>query len=933
MQDKSKIINFNKIFAELDKKKLLLLSFNPTEDISYKKLETDSRRIKQNDVFVCIRGYETDGHKFAKSAIKKGAKLLITEEKLDSSVPQIVVDNSRKAAAVLAKLFFDNPSKKFKLVGITGTNGKTTISHIIEKLLLLHHKKAGVIGTLGYSINGENFPLERTTPDIIDLNRVFDEMIQNNVEYVIMEVSSHALYLDRVFGLHFDYVLFTNLTLDHLDFHNNIEGYAQAKFKLFEYAENNSCKAFINIDDMYGNKLYEKINYDKFSISFNKGDYLIENCIFDLNGTSFDLVRDNVHESYKTKLIGKYNIFNIVSAIAIIKDLFPELSYENLQKYIDKIRNIAGRLEEIPNDKGISIFIDYAHTPDALENVLKTLNELSKQRLICVFGAGGDRDKTKRPKMLKSVLKYADLTIITNDNPRNENPADIIKEIIVEEDLYAPYWILRNRRTAIRAALSIAEKGDLVLVAGKGHETCQIIGNKKIHFNDKEEILRFLNLKRQKISYSLPLPIDILQLEILFEQPLDHISKEIIRNISTDSRTIKNNSLFFALKGKNFNGHDFVKDVLKLDNCLVVVDQNLKEINSNLIRVNNTIEAYGRLASKFKSIFGVTTIAITGSIGKTTTKEYIFNILNTVAPTLKTFANENNLIGLPKTLFNLKPGHKYAILELGSNQIGEIGKLSDICNPDIGIITAVGACHLEFFHDEEGVFMEKTALFKRHLKLRFFPGDDNRFNEFEGITFGYKSDNDYQISNVNILPDHIEFFVNNINYSIPTIYASFVINATIAIAVTSELRVPSDAIQKGLNQSLKISQRMEIVKSKRRTLLIDCYNANPQSMEAAIIFWKNFEPKKPHIAILGDMLELGESTIKFHKEIQELLQKDKKEYIISVGKFAKYYKSDLHFNKVEKLIFSKKYEAFQLEAVILLKASHSINLEKIIGWL
>ncbi|HHE37837.1 MAG TPA: UDP-N-acetylmuramoyl-L-alanyl-D-glutamate--2,6-diaminopimelate ligase, partial [Candidatus Cloacimonetes bacterium] len=558
---------------------------------------------------------------------------------------------------------------------------------------------------------------------------------------------------------------------------------------------------------------------------------------------NFSLISKCSSERYRTNLTGKYNIKNIASAILVIKHFVPDISPKELNKFLHKIKVIPGRLERVRKN----IFIDYAHTPDALENVLKTLTEISDKRIICVFGAGGDRDRQKRPQMLKAVLKYSNLAIITSDNPRFEEPSDIIDDITRDFDPMQPFWIQQDRSLAIQTAIDLAGEKDIVLLAGKGHETFQAIKGKNVHFSDKEEVLVYFNKGKGTDKNELSIPIDILQLEILFGQKNRSKKNRIFNFISLDSRSIKDNSIFFALKGENFDGHDYVREVLQHRNCVAVVNKNFITKGQNLIFVNDTLSALGKFAQKFKSLFNVTAIALTGSIGKTTTKEFIYNILSDSGNTLKTSANENNLIGLPKTIFNLKPNHKYAIFELGSNHFGEIAKLAEICNPDIGIITFVGPAHLEFFKDENGVYQEKSSLFRRNLKKKIFPGDDERFKEFKGITFGFNDSCSYQISKITKKESNTEFFINERKFMIPTPFKHFCLNATIAVALAKEVGIREKKIKANLLKSLQISQRMEIRKLKNHTLLIDCYNANPDSMLAAIDFWKNFEVDKNHI--------------------------------------------------------------------------------------
>jgi len=310
------MISVTEIINKLKSHDLLQTQIDIDDSALYSGLQTDSRKIADNSVFICITGFIVDGHKFAQAAVDNGAKLLIVEKELEIEVPQIIVTNTRKATAVLAALFFDEPSKKLKLIGITGTNGKTTIANILEPILREKDKKVGLIGTLGYSINGVNYKSDRTTPDIIDLNTIFCKMIEKDVEFVVMEVSSHAIKLDRIYALNFRSAVFTNLTQDHLDFHSTIDEYAKTKFRLFR----NTDRAFINIDDEFGTKLYKHLSIEKYGISFKESDISIGKHDFKITGSTFVVKFKDKKFQLKTSLIGKYNIFNIVTASTCSKN-------------------------------------------------------------------------------------------------------------------------------------------------------------------------------------------------------------------------------------------------------------------------------------------------------------------------------------------------------------------------------------------------------------------------------------------------------------------------------------------------------------------------------------------------------------------------------------------------------------------------------------
>ena len=365
-------------------------------------MQTDSRFMEQDMLFICIPGYAVDGHDYAELAKKQGATLLITERKLDVKLPQLIVYSARKSAALLASLFYNHPADSLKLIGITGTNGKTTTANLLYQLLLIKGFKVGLIGTLGYSINGKDHESKLTTPDFIQLHEIFAQMVSEEVENVVMEVSSHSLYLDRVYGLTFQAALFTNLTQDHLDFHANMEEYALAKFKIFSLLDEVGV-AVINNDDYYGNRFYREIRCKKISVGSKEADYRFSAKDNDSFTNNFQLTCNNQTFEIESQLSGDFNIYNLSLALATYYEITGS-SIESSLEMVKKLLPVRGRLEAVSNDKKIGIFIDYAHTPDALDNVLSSLKQLQPKRLICVFGAGGDRDAKKRPLMMQARL-------------------------------------------------------------------------------------------------------------------------------------------------------------------------------------------------------------------------------------------------------------------------------------------------------------------------------------------------------------------------------------------------------------------------------------------------------------------------------------------------------------------------------------------------
>ncbi|WP_026886438.1 UDP-N-acetylmuramoyl-L-alanyl-D-glutamate--2,6-diaminopimelate ligase [Clostridium beijerinckii] len=463
-------------------------------DIEVNKINYDSRKAGIDDVFVCIKGYATDGHKYIEKAIENGAKVIVIQDDIeikDENITIIKCNDTRKALALMGANYYDNPSSKMKIIGVTGTNGKTTTAFMIKHILEESNKKVGLIGTIANFIGNEKIHTERTTPESLELQELFSEMVDKGVEYCVMEVSSHSLELDRVYGIEFQVGIFTNLTRDHLDFHKTFENYYKAKFKLFE----RSRIKIVNVDDNYGRKVISDLNNltcnDIYSFSVKStSDFRAFDEEMGSREIKFKL---NLQEDEKfiLNIPGEYNIYNALGAIVACFKL--DIPVKDIKSGIENVV-VLGRCERVAKEYnlGYEIIIDYAHTPDGLENILKTAKAFTKGRLISVFGCGGDRDKVKRPEMGKISTDIADITIITSDNPRSEEPLSIIKDI--EEGLDKDnYIVIENRKEAIKKAIDIAVKDDVIVIAGKGHETYQVLRDETIHFDEREIVKEILD--------------------------------------------------------------------------------------------------------------------------------------------------------------------------------------------------------------------------------------------------------------------------------------------------------------------------------------------------------------------------------------------------------------------------------------------------------
>ncbi len=482
------------------------------QNLDVSQIAYDSRKVSAGCLFVAIRGVQIDGHAFISQAIAQGAQAVLCEkippEYSDSKqVLFFQVKDSRKALAQLSKKFYAAPSHAMKTVGITGTNGKTTLSYLIEALFLEAGYSPTVIGTINFRHQEKVFPSSHTTPESLDLDLFLSERIKEVSDALVMEVSSHAIDQHRVDGIEFDVAIFTNLTPDHLDYHKNLQSYFAAKARLFRELLPQSPKAekvaVLNLDDENVRRLKNemKIPVLGYSLSNTDAEVFSVSHYISIHGIEAKVQTPQGIVMLRSPLLGEFNLSNLLAAVAT--GLAFHIPLSKIEKALNEFRQVPGRMERIENKKNLHVFVDYAHTPDALKNVLETLRKVLKEgqtsaKVITVFGCGGDRDKTKRPLMGAQVAKLSNLAVLTSDNPRSENPLTIIEE--VKEGMEAAgfqenknFWVEADRKKGIELAFSKANPGDVILIAGKGHEDYQILGKQKIHFDDREVAREFLS--------------------------------------------------------------------------------------------------------------------------------------------------------------------------------------------------------------------------------------------------------------------------------------------------------------------------------------------------------------------------------------------------------------------------------------------------------
>lgn len=473
-------------------KRLVLAHQIGDANIRIKGIQIDSRHVSPGDLFICLRGFTVDGHAFARQAVERGAAALVVEERQEAAVPQIVVPDTRRAMAILGSHFYGNPTARLNVIGVTGTNGKTTTTHLIHHMLTAWGKGAGLIGTINMRIGEQTVQLKNTTPEALDLQRYFHDMVKHGAQYAVMEVSSHALDLGRVRGCQFRTAIFMNLSQDHLDYHGSMEHYREAKSLLFSqlgnsYGPGQAVYAVLNADDEASAYMAKRTAAQVITYGIDRpADVQAKQIAISREGVSFEADTFAGNIRLDLQLVGKFSVYNALAALTA--GLLEGIPLSVIKESLESVTGVSGRFERIDEGQDFTVLVDYAHTPDSLENVLIAAKQLSPGRIFCVVGCGGDRDRTKRPLMAQIAAKYSDLAVITSDNPRTEDPDRIIEDMVsgLRSSNIANYTAITDRREAIHYAVSEARKDDVVLIAGKGHETYQEIDGVRHAFDDRE---------------------------------------------------------------------------------------------------------------------------------------------------------------------------------------------------------------------------------------------------------------------------------------------------------------------------------------------------------------------------------------------------------------------------------------------------------------
>ena len=936
-----------------------LKDYIPSINKKYRKvffsgIAFDSSKVRKDNIFFAIKGTKFDGNNYINSAIKSGAKIIISEKKNLKKNKNIIFISSKNVRKLLAQVSFKILNKKpKKLIAVTGTNGKSSVADFYYQILNLNSKKVASIGTIGVRYKDYKRNLENTTLDPIKLSYLLKDLNKKKIEYIIMEASSHGLKQNRLDGLLFDIGIFTNLSHDHLDYHKNMKNYLNTKLYLFNelIKKNGNIITDSNIPEV---RKIENISFKKMinlNLIFDKknGIQLISHKFLNTKQI-LELKFNNKKFFCELNLIGKIQIKNLLMAsLAAYKS---GIKFEKIIKVLPKLKSVEGRLEKIGEIKNNSkVILDYAHTPAALELALLNLREqFPKNKINLVFGCGGDRDFEKRSIMGEIAEKYSDNIYLTDDNPRNESPAKIRKDIIkgIKKLKIKEF---SNRKKAIHQGIMNLNTGDLLLVAGKGHEKFQDYGGKKFFFSDRKVILKSIKVKNRSLSNNL-------KLNIIEEESGSKISnKLVVKNICINSKIIKRNDIFFAIKGKKFDGNNFISEAFKRKSSLAIVNKkDKKSFKSKQIEVGNTLNFLTKCSSIFRENINAKIMAITGSCGKTTLKEMIGHTLKKMSRTTYSPKSFNNKYGVPLSLFNLKLNDNFGIFEVGMDKKGEINYLTNIIKPDLGVITNISYAHSKNFKSIKQIADAKAEIMN-HIKkdgIIILNKDDSFYNYHKNlakkkklkiISFGINSNSSMiYLKKIKKIKDKYKLFIkvnklslifysqnNNKNhlYNILATLAS--ISTYINIKILKKNLFLNFETPSGRGDISKIK-----IKKKFFYLVDESYNSNPLSLKTAI---ENFDKMESNHSkkylLLGDMLELGKHSKKQHKLISNVINKTKINQVYVIGKYIKETFKGLKQNKKAKIL-NNKFGIFNLinnnlnnNDYLMIKGSNSTGLHKI----
>ena len=880
---------------------------NSKKKIFFSGISFNSKDIKKDNIFFAIKGNNFDGNKFISIAIKKGSKIIISEKRITNPQKDILFIHTKNIRKLLAEIAFKiYKNKPNNLIAVTGTNGKSSVSDFYFQLLKLNKIKVASIGTLGVKSKNIRRNLQNTTIDPIRMGQILSKLKSQKINNVIMEASSHGLTQHRLDGLKFSSGIFTNLSQDHLDYHKNFKDYFKAKQYLFEnligkkgnVITDETLPEFKRIKKIaISRKLkLQVLNNSKNQFQILSHSYKGEKQILKIR--YYNLTRE-----INLNLIGKIQLKNILMAIIAAKN--SNISLIKILNVLSQLKPIDGRLEKIGKIKNRSkVILDYAHTPDALRICLSNLKEqFPNKKIILLFGCGGNRDQNKRFKMGKIACDYSNEIYLTDDNPRFEDPRKIrddIKKGIQDTSIKE----IPDRKKAISEAIKNLNTGDILLVAGKGHEKTQDFGKKKIYFSDKKIILDCIKLKNTNLSKNFKINIIKELSKIKNKIPLVKADKARI-----NSKEVNKNDIFFAIKGKKNDGNKYIGEAFKNKASLVVVNKVQNKFNSKRqIKVRNTLKFMTEISKIFRQNIDTNIIAITGSCGKTTLKELLGNVLGKISSVSISPKSYNNKFGVPLSLLNLKHSDEFGVLEVGMDKKGEIDNLTNIIKPNVGLITNINYAHAKNFKNIKQIALAKAEIIKNILPNGFvvLNADDSFFklhkkiaenNNINVISFGIKTKKaNVKLFNIKKVKKAFKIKVKlNDKFKYFIISNNFQSNIYNILSALSVISIYKDVLK--LNEKIFLDFRSPAgrgdhstikIGNKKINLIDESYNSNPLSLKSALKNYDNIDTKKYRkYLLLGDMMELGSHSKKLHQSIVPIINETNIDKVFVMGKMVR----------------------------------------------
>ena len=880
---------------------------NSKKKIFFSGISFNSKDIKKDNIFFAIKGNNFDGNKFISIAIKKGSKIIISEKRITNPQKDILFIHTKNIRKLLAEIAFKiYKNKPNNLIAVTGTNGKSSVSDFYFQLLKLNKINVASIGTLGIKSKNIRRNLQNTTTDPIRMGQILSKLKSQKINNVIMEASSHGLTQHRLDGLKFSSGIFTNLSQDHLDYHKNFKDYFKAKQYLFEnlirkkgnVITDETLPEFKRIKKIaISRKLkLQVLNNSKNQFQILSHSYRGEKQILKIR--YYNLTRE-----INLNLIGKIQLKNILMAIIAAKN--SNISLIKILNVLSQLKPIDGRLEKIGKIKNRSkVILDYAHTPDALRICLSNLKEqFPNKKIILLFGCGGNRDQNKRFKMGKIACDYSNEIYLTDDNPRFEDPRKIrddikkgMQDALIKE--------IPDRKKAISEAIKNLNTGDILLVAGKGHEKTQDFGKKKIYFSDKKIILDCIKLKNTSLSKNFKINIIKELSKIKNKIPLLKADKARI-----NSKEVNKNDIFFAIKGKKNDGNKYIGEAFKNKASLVVVNKVQNKFNSKRqIKVRNTLKFMTEISKIFRQNIDTNIIAITGSCGKTTLKELLGNVLGKISSVSISPKSYNNKFGVPLSLLNLKHSDEFGVLEVGMDKKGEIDNLTNIIKPNVGLITNINYAHAKNFKNIKQIALAKAEIIKNILPNGFvvLNADDSFFklhkkiaenNNINVISFGIKTKKaNVKLFNIKKVKKAFKIKVKlNDKFKYFIISNNFQSNIYNILSALSVISIYKDVLK--LNEKIFLDFRSPAgrgdhstikIGNKKINLIDESYNSNPLSLKSALKNYDNIDTKKYRkYLLLGDMMELGSHSKKLHQSIVPIINETNIDKVFVMGKMVR----------------------------------------------